>query len=42
MPFSSLKNSCSDSTVLSLWTPADAMNGPADSRMSNDEPAPYA
>ncbi len=30
MPSSSLKNSCSDSTVLSVCTPAVAKNGPAD------------
>ena len=38
---SSVKNSFSDSEVLSVWTPAEAENGPAERRISNPDPAPY-
>ena len=41
MPLSSMKNSRTPSAVLSVCTPARAENGPADSRMSNAENAPY-
>jgi hypothetical protein len=41
IPFNSLKNSVSDSEVLSVWTPAAAKNGPGWMRMSKAELAPY-
>ena len=40
MAVSSLKNSVKDSEVLSVCTPAPAVNGPADRRMSKRELAP--